>query len=416
MGGLTKKITRAYKIFDRHIKPATEVVIAYSGGKDSTVLSILFYRWLLRSRVPDVSVKLLHNDTSSEIDPMEVWAREFMVAMQSRLQALGYETDVLITRPSTVDTFYWRVIVRGYPAPSFSFRWCVKLLKMLPTVRSLRAFLGSDGRKTLLLTGMREDESIARARTVKKRFGGCGLGPSKCTAYYLTTEDVTGITKLAPIRDWSNTDVWEFIRRVDDFQLSKLLYLYGCEEARYGCWHCTLVKVQWGLRALDKRYLYFDAVRLLYRLVSDIPSARLRKRTGYSRLGPLNAAARSLMLHLFTAAEELSGLRLYGLDEARISSGHTLRQLFYEMDEEEATNLILREDKTIDPRRFYPIGLLRNLNPHDELITRLHRKAESYIVNGFNPISEVLSQAVQHRLRRTPPVEAKQGITSLKWL
>jgi len=95
-----------------------------------------------------------------------------------------------------------------------------------------------------------------------------------------------------------------------------------------------LVKNQWGFAVLPDNYRYLDAVRILYKQVSDIPSLRLRKNRGYSRRSPLNEVARAILLNLFTEAEKLSGIKLYGLDEARTAGGHTLREVFYELDPE----------------------------------------------------------------------------------
>jgi len=39
---LEKKIKQSFKIFRKHVKPQSKVIIAYSGGKDSTALTLLF--------------------------------------------------------------------------------------------------------------------------------------------------------------------------------------------------------------------------------------------------------------------------------------------------------------------------------------------------------------------------------------
>jgi DNA sulfur modification protein DndC len=373
--GLIKKIDNVFKIFNIITGEWSELIFAYSGGKDSTLLLLLFYRWLKskNSHQKKYSITLLHNDTFGEINPMELWAREFMQEIARRIRDMGHEVEIIITAPPAVDTFYWRVLVRGYPAPTYNFRWCVKLLKLQPTKRSLKEILDVKN-DPLLLLGSRETESISRRRSLNTRYGGCPMGPGKCHAYYFSTE-ANGINKVAPLRDWTNTDVWTYLRTYDgDVNISNLLFLYGCEEARYGCWHCTLIKTQWGLKVLPENYQYFDAVRLIYRMVSDIPSLRIRKSAGYSTRGALTAVPRSLLLHLFQAAEEESGVKLYGLDESRVSDGYSLRQVFYELEEDKAMEIILKEDKFVERERLIDIGILRDLKLHSKEIRWLVNK------------------------------------------
>lgn len=399
---LSSKEALAYKVFDKSIKSGSKIVIAYSGGKDSTALAILLYRWMNTRKVKGLDITLLHNDTLSEINPMEEWAKKFMADFVDKATKLGNKVAIRIVTPPAVDTFYWRVIVRGYPAMSFNFRWCVKLLKIKPTSNNISS-LSDD---SLMFTGLRETESVARGRAMQKKYGGCAMGASKCLAYYFLVQDDNKRTRSAPMRDWSTADVWEFMRNAKEFDINDLLYLYGCDEARYGCWHCTLAKVQWGLHTLNRQYLYLDALRILYRKISDLPEMRLKKKTGYSRLGPLNAAARSLFLHLMEIAETKSGIALYGMNEAQ-AKGHTLREIFYNLNANSAMKVILDTDVELNPKRRVHISELRNLQMHKKLllkaipkIQKSYQNDKSYLlaVNaGFNPADELLAE-LQSRL------------------
>lgn len=369
---LVTKIANVYNIFKECINNGTDIYLAYSGGKDSTVLAILLYEWLKRNKIEGKvnipkTITIIHNDTLSEINPMEEWAKRFMTEYARRLEELGITVKIDIAKPNIIDTFYWRVIVRGYPAPTFNFRWCVELLKIRPTKASMPNSNNSNGNgssnsngsndnsnKRIVLVGSRDDESTKRKAFMNKRYYGCPTG--KCTAYYFSMLD----NKVAPLRDWSTADIWEYLRRVTAFNVDELFWLYGCDEARYGCWHCTLVKKQWGIYSQGKReYMYLEALRILYRLISDIHELRVKKKQGYSRYGALNATARSILLQLFRVIEEKGkdvGLRLYGLDEKievegeRVGEGegegYTLREIFYELNSKEEVEGIV---KKIDP-------------------------------------------------------------------
>jgi len=397
-----RRIENVYTLFTKVIKPRSRVIIAYSGGKDSTALLILFYNWLRHYTPKDIEIILLHNDTLGEIPPMELWARKCMKQAEHLFEELGHTAKTVITSPQLTDTFYWRVIIRGYPAPSYNFRWCVKLLKRDPTRKTLQNSTSSTEGKTILLTGLRESESIDRIKAIRQRYGGCSSGAGKCLAYFLSAEPFDRVEKIAPLRNWEDIDVWSFLSLDSPFEITDLLDLYSCEGARYGCWHCTLVKVQWGLHSLnDDKYLYLDAARLIYRKVSDIPLLRKHKKTGYSKFGALNAAGRAIMFHLFEIVEKISGVRLYGLDEAKTLSGISLRELFYQSSIEQAEEIINSEDYKIDPKRYVHfseikapneknVSIIKNALKRIEKTTRTEKSRQLIIKKGFDAVGEII--------------------------
>lgn len=344
----------AFKAFDEAFLKYKTFILAFSGGKDSTTVAILLYKWAKEVRPKGLKVVVLHNDTLSEIPEMEEWVDYFLRQYKEKMSEIGVKVKVIYAMPRATETWYWRVFVRGYPAPTFNFRWCVDLLKIEPTLAELK------NREGIVIVGARDDESGARAKSMKTRFGSCSGGGSCLGAYFTNHND---IPKLAPIRFWSYDDVWLYLKTQRDFDVSRLVELYrglargGSLGGRYGCWHCTLVKVQ-AANYYREEYLYAEAVRIIYRAVSDKPEFRTPKSTGYSKLGPLNALGRSIVLNAIRAAEELAGRRIfYGLDKARVY-GYTLREIFYEIDPEEADRIIARADAT---DRRIPVSQLRNV-------------------------------------------------------
>ncbi|MGC9107202.1 MAG: phosphoadenosine phosphosulfate reductase family protein, partial [Infirmifilum sp.] len=286
---------------------------------------------------------------------MEMWARYFMDQFEEKMKSLGIPVRRIVAAPSPLDTWYWRVYVRGYPASTFNFRWCVDLLKVEPTMRALKEL-----REYILVVGSRDEESAARAKSMQVRFGKCMREGSCLGAYFTVNND---IPKIAPIRFWSLEDVWRFLNAERDFKVEplRMLYLFnGNLGVRYGCWHCTLVKRQWG-NYLKDHYLYVEAVRVIYRAVSDMKELRIPKEGGYSRLGPLNALGRSIIFNTVKVAEELAGSKVfYGLDvEVRHRDRRlTLRDLFYYEDPQVADDIISSLDPT---ERRVPILSLRVL-------------------------------------------------------
>jgi len=196
MSLLDKRILETFLLLDS-LKHEKNFAIAFSGGKDSTLLSILLYEWLRSRGVRDKNIIFIHNDTLSELDLLEDYARSFLERMCKLIKETGNECESLITKPS--HNFYWRVIVAGYSAPNFIFRWCVNHLKVIPNKNVLDDLLRRYG-KVVLLTGHREDESSSRAKIIKHN-SVCGLNEMSCNSSFFLKIDVKGATKVMPIKN-----------------------------------------------------------------------------------------------------------------------------------------------------------------------------------------------------------------------
>jgi DNA sulfur modification protein DndC len=368
--GCDSRVQESLEILSRALDGRERVVVAYSGGKDSTALALLLLDWIDLSGRP-LTVTLLHGDTLSEIFEMEHWARTFAGRYLEMLSRRGSQGVFKVVRPEPWESFYWRVLVRGYAAPSFKWRWCVELLKRRPSLRFLSELEGN----AVVLLGHRDSESSIRAKALSLRTRSCPLTPGSCFAYYMSLDG--GTERVYPIRGWRDRDVWAYLKEWREKLgiLDQLfhLYGYGLIPARYGCWHCTLVKVQLGHEVLGGGHLYFEAVRKIYRAVSDLPELRATKDRGYSRQGFLLAPARSLILNSMSLAEKLSGIKLYGLDESRID-GLSLREIFLEIPEGEADRIIENVERTSggDPRRVVSIGDLRDLERHRKALEKVY--------------------------------------------
>ena len=396
-----ERIDKVFEVFDSTILSDQNVTLAFSGGKDSTTLALLFYEWLRNRRYPTFSVTLLHNDTSSEIDLMEQWARDFMVAYKAKIEDFTgnrVKVNIEIKTPKVIDTFYWRMLVRGYPAPSFNFRWCVHLLKEKPA--KLDSIEGN------LFTGLREAESSERKNRMRKKYGNsCGANPGGCMAYYYSSEGKGN--KVAPFRDWTDGDVWSFLafyRSRGDFNISPIFTLYPNPKVRYGCWHCTLASVQWGLHSLGNGLQYFEAVRVLYRKFSDLPYLRKKKNTGYSSLGPLNATGRAIMFNVISIAEKLSGTKLYGL-ETNVIENKTLREILFKLPVKEADYIINKADPKIPRNRYVSIERVRDITADSARIRKAVKdvkeqyskeKAFKMLKNsGLDPFEDILAELLK---------------------
>ena len=376
MASWREKLLESFNVLDL-LRFERTLAIAFSGGKDSTLVSILVYKWLKERGITDKSVIFVHNDTQSELDILEDYVRSFLNKICTLIRETGNNCETVFTVPTY--NFYWRVIVAGYPAPNFLFRWCVNHLKVLPNKEAMKELVEKYGR-VVLLTGHREDESTVRASIIKNN-SVCDASSQSCNSSFFLRYEVRDVVKVMPIRHWTLDDVWEFLGTVkDEFGLGPLYELYGGNKvARYGCWHCTLVKVQKNIYNLPERYYYLEGARIIYRVVSDMEEMRMTKDWGRTKLGPLNALGRGVMLKVFPVVEELSGMRLYGLDEAKID-GHSLREVFYDLEPEKANELIQRSTKGIrmvGKDRVLPIEKIRSVSISREVKERVKKLALS---------------------------------------
>jgi DNA sulfur modification protein DndC len=360
----------SFNVLDKYVGNLNKVAVAYSGGKDSTALALLLLDWVSERGRSDLDIVLVHSDTLSEIPEMEFWAKRFMeVYRDYAKKSVGVEADFIVTKPKPIDTFFWRVLVRGYVAPTFSFRWCVELLKRKPSKEAL-----SRASNIPILLGHRDDESSFRVSTLARRGVVCPLTAGGCGAYYYNVDENN--TKVYPMRSWTAVHVWDYLRlwRTKIGYLDKLfqLYLYGALPARYGCWHCTLIKKQMAHYILGKNYRYLEAARIIFRWLSDLTWMRIPKDKGYSRLGPLTPAARAIMARLIQVTENLSGIKFYGLDESEVE-GYSLRQIFFDISPQDANNLVQRIEQRHIKRsswRFTDIESIRNIGKHKECVLR----------------------------------------------
>jgi len=231
----------------------------------------------------------------------------------------------------------------------------------------------------VLIVGTRDDESSTRAKSMKTRFGSCSSGGSCLGVYFTRSND---IPKAAPLRFWSYDFVWAFLMTQKEFNIDRLVELYrrivlgGSVGGRYGCWHCTLV-IRQAANYYREEYLYAEAIRLLYRAISNIGELfRVRKNQGYSRWGAINELGRAILFNAIPIAEELAGKRIfYGLDKATVKS-HTLREIFYVMNVKDADKLI----KTTDPTdRRVPLARLRDLTTHAHQLESAIRQLRHYL-------------------------------------
>lgn len=260
-------------------------IISFSGGKDSVTILHLTLDFCLAEKIP---VSVIHVDTLVENPVTREYCNNFLAKLNSWKKKKEIDIRIIIATPKPNMTFWINLIGKGYPMPGPRFRWCQKHLKIKPAQIALK------NEKGVLLVGLRENESLERKKSMQQRYVDMKLKN--------TTMQI-----FAPIYDWNDDDVWEFLSDVrsspwgEDY--SKLISLYkeakgecplipdtsfsgnGC-GSRFGCWVCSVVRKDKTLTNLASQNLKLkELVNFRNWLIKfcSLPE----NRTGFTRTGKM---------------------------------------------------------------------------------------------------------------------------------
>jgi DNA sulfur modification protein DndC len=232
-----EKFDESISILEQLYKKNKRWIITYSGGKDSTALVVLSL--YMKAIHPDIDLNITYSDTMMEIPQMANVASTFLKAIENR-----YPAKVKIVYPEIEDTYWVRMIGRGYPPPGPRFRWCTPKIKIKPSRK-----LHKD--KGLFITGLRMGES--QQRDIRLKSSCLNGGANECGSDVWVNQK--GIDVAAPIIHWTAEEVWYFLmmpsqKAIPETQL--VVDLYGNTGMRFGCWMCTVVMKDKTMIALAK--------------------------------------------------------------------------------------------------------------------------------------------------------------------
>ena len=203
--------------------PSRTIMISFSGGKDSTVVSDLVRRGLGRSDILHV-----FGDTTLEDEHTYEYVRRFQ------------EENPLIPFFNARAEHDFHELVDEMGPPSRVMRWCCTIFKAGP-INNLLQSLGDQ--KVLTFYGIRRDESTRRSNYHKLSWND----PDRLGTVVNVDQDaeLNGVTvgakigqqaTASPIIDWTEFEVWLYIL------FHKLLFnkSYQLGYSRVGCWLCPL--------------------------------------------------------------------------------------------------------------------------------------------------------------------------------
>mgnify|MGYP001585442659 CR=1 FL=1 len=242
-------------------------VIAYSGGKDSTLVLHLVVQYLMSIKRHKRTIHVVCNDTLVESPFVMDIAKEYISKFDKYAKQNNLPMSFHITAPEYYDTFWTNIIGKGYPPPSRMFRWCTDRLKIRPTTKYITEVISKNG-SVIMLIGSRMQESKQREKSIKKHL----TNQEEFLSNHSTLENCE---IFMPIADINVDDLWEMISAFRTFwgeRYTKLIQLYkdalngecpiilakddipscGNKSARFGCWTCTVVKKDKSLEGLSR--------------------------------------------------------------------------------------------------------------------------------------------------------------------
>ena len=312
-------ITYLRTLYNRDSRPW---VVAYSGGKDSTVVLQLVYALILElGPSAHKPVFVISSDTRVEAPNIVAYIEDVLYTIDQHAKDYSIPISTEIVRPLPKESFWVKLIGLGYPPPTRWFRWCTTNMKIKPSRRAIDRITTEYGSVVLLL-GTRLDESDDRKKRMEGRISnsaGLNLHHEIPNAYVAT-----------PIAYWTADDVWEYLFRNNpapwDRSHDQLLDLYrqanggecpvvmdlntpSCGGSRFGCWTCTVVKMDKSMEGFidtgDVWMRPLNEFRNWLKEIRENPEYRQsRRRDGSPGPGPFTPEARKIILRRLLDLEQ----------------------------------------------------------------------------------------------------------------
>ncbi len=256
-----------------YLRYSIPFVIAYSGGKDSTLALLLW--WLAIAALPTEQrtkpIHIVSSNTGVEQPDLIARLKTSLARINQAARVQGLPFTAVEVGPPLIDAFLVCLIGKRWSAPQQTTRWCTERLKTLPNARYVKSIIADNGRCIVVL-GVRSDESVSRAESIERhRVPGSLLG---------IKGSLRGAYTYAPVVDFTTDDVWTVLLQQrltpwgdDNYELLTMYRQAGggdcpiiigqidqpsCGTGRMGCWVCPLPTRNASLEALVDRYEYLE--------------------------------------------------------------------------------------------------------------------------------------------------------------
>lgn len=320
-------------LFDLYKRDDRPWVVAFSGGKDSTLVLQLVYE-LLQELGPQARkpVYVVSSDTGVEAPNVSAYLARTLKLIEDGVKQANLQLSVDLVKPAPHETFWAKLIGAGYPSPTRWFRWCTTNMKIRPSRRAIEAITREHG-SVILLLGTRIDESSERGRRIQAReITADGLNPH---------HEIPNALVATPIVGWATEQVWEYLFTHNpppwggshDFLLDLYRQAAGgecpvvfdlstpsCGGSRFGCWTCTVVKedksMQGFIQSGERSFAPLNDFRDRLKAVRELEEWRNpRKKDGSLGPGPFRQEKRVQLLRELLELEHQVGEPLISDEE-----------------------------------------------------------------------------------------------------
>lgn len=241
---LLVKVENAIQSFD--LLPESDYHLAFSGGKDSHALLIVFLLW-----------KKLFNPNTSRFRVLFADTRLEEEGLYKLIESIRSTVDcVRIEKVLPVKSYWYYQFAYGYPVPDNFNRWCTGRLKIDP-MESLG---------TIPITGRHFGESATRDERLNNSCSSGECGVDKIQNSY------------DPIKNFRDCDVWDLIFYADGtvlhegvFNALKSTYEGNTSEKgslRMGCFMCPVI----GMKTIKRNNIPFSLE--VREILEDLRKAR----------------------------------------------------------------------------------------------------------------------------------------------
>lgn len=299
-----QKVDRALGAIDQVMEAGHPLAVAYSGGKDSSVMLALVVEAARRRKeagLPVPRILVTHANTGIENPAMHLVVMSEIDRIRQYAAQNDLPIQVDIATPSMNDTWAVRII-SGRALPTFansSSRDCSISWKITPQRRQRKKVFAEllQAGQPVTMTGTRFDESTGRGVRMTDR----GEMDNELWAEDVHNKDgklVRSELRLSPIAYWTQEDIWVFLGQLSAGQRKSYtdaediweVYRDGGNSscavvsddtmkanakacgARFGCSLCTAVGRDKSLEAMleaDKKYSYLIPLNKLQRFLVD---------------------------------------------------------------------------------------------------------------------------------------------------
>lgn len=267
------------------------IVISFSGGKDSTATLQILIDTIIEYKLENLYVQLVSSNTKIENPLLEKELRDKIEQFKTIMVEGRIKHRVDIVEPDCNHSFYFLTLGKGYATPQNRLgRWCTTELKINPIKRIYKNI----DKPTLVLTGVRKDESSSRKNSIESFFHNELQKEGEYIYYYPPIVNLSTMEVWDYLTDFfrsdshylKNDNLWELYSKgtaemtcPSVFDLTHNNIQSNCGKSRYGCYLCPLAKksaIEINVEKGDEDLLPYLLVRKFYIENSKNPKNRRR--------------------------------------------------------------------------------------------------------------------------------------------